>query len=557
MVSPVDILSQAVERHLGAPALVRPCADPRHGDYQANGVLAAAKQRGQNPRTLAEQIAARLSLSDVCEPPTVAGPGFINFRLTPSFIARQLTEMITDPHLGISAPNPPETLVFDYSGPNVAKEMHVGHIRSTILGDALARVARHLGHRVITDNHLGDWGTQFGMLIVGWNRFRDDTALARDPLAELERIYREVNARPELREEAKAELVKLQRGDPINRAIWQRIIELSRHAFDEVYTRLDVQFDHTLGESFYNPMLPAIVQELVERGIARVSEGAVCVFVPGETTPLIIQKSDGGYGYGTTDLATVKYRVEQWQPHRIVYVTDARQQLHFKLVFATVRQWLPHPPRLEHVTFGSILGEDGKPLKTRTGENIKLRELLDEAEDRAFAIAEAKNPGLPCDTLQQIARIIGVGAVKYADLAQNRTTDYIFSWDKMLALDGNTAPYLQYAYVRIRSIFRKAGLSDVPAPNRFDFQTEPELELAKQLLRFGDVLRDVLSDYKPNWLTGYLYDLAGRFTAFYDQCPVIASPEPTRQQRLALCQLTGTVLRQGLHLLGIRVLEQM
>lgn len=557
MASAVEILSREIERVLGAPPLVRPCADPRHGDYQANGILAAAKQRGQNPRALAEEIAAQLALEDVCEPPAVAGPGFLNFRLKPKFVAQQLVSMMTDERYGVSAATPAETMVFDYSGPNVAKQMHVGHIRSTIIGDALARVARFLGHRVITDNHLGDWGTQFGMLIVGWNRFRDEAALERDPLTELERLYREVNARPELRDEAKAELVKLQRGDSTNREIWQQILHLSRHAFDEIYARLDVHFDYTLGESFYNPMLPRVVQELLDRGIARHSEGAVCIFIPGESTPLIIQKSDGGYGYGTTDLATVKYRVEQWHPDRIVYVTDARQQLHFKLVFATVRQWLPNPPRLEHVTFGSILGEDGKPLRTRSGENIKLRELLDEAEERALAIATAKNPDLPDNVRRDIARVIGIGAVKYADLSQNRTTDYVFSWEKMLALDGNTAPYLQYAYVRIRSIFRKAGLSEVTPPSTLEFYDSSELDLGKHLLRFGDVLADALADYKPNWLTGYLYELAGKFTAFYDRCPVLSSPEPTRHQRLALCQLTGNVLRQGLELLGIRVLEQM
>ncbi|MDW8343870.1 MAG: arginine--tRNA ligase [Verrucomicrobiae bacterium] len=557
MVSPVEILSREIERHLNAPALVRPCADPRLGDFQANGVLAVAKQRGQNPRALAEQIVTRLSLADVCEPPEVAGPGFINFRLKPSFVAQQLRSMMSDERLGVAPASPAETIVFDFSGPNVAKQMHVGHIRSTIIGDALARVARYLGHRVITDNHLGDWGTQFGMLIVGWNRFRDDAALQRDPLSELERLYREVNARPELREEARAELVKLQRGDPANRAIWQHILDLSRHAFDEIYEKLGVRFDFTLGESFYNPMLPDVVKELLDCGIARVSDGAVCVFAADQPTPLIIQKSDGGYGYGTTDLATVKYRVENWRPHRIVYVTDARQQLHFKLVFATVRRWLPNPPHLEHVAFGSILGEDGKPLRTRSGENIKLRELLAEAEERALTIATSKNPHLPEDQRREIAQVIGIGAVKYADLCQNRTTDYVFSWDKMLALDGNTAPYLQYAYVRIRSIFRKAGLSVVPVPSQLEFQDASELDLGKHLLRFRDVLYDVLADYKPNWLTAYLYELAGKFTAFYDRCPVLASPEPTRQQRLAMCQLTGNVLRTGLDLLGIRVLEQM
>ena len=472
MPSATDIISAAVERALGAPAMLRPCADPKFGDYQANGVMAVAKQRKENPRALAEKVIAQLDLNGVCEKPTVAGAGFINFKLLPEFIAQQLSEPV-------AKTAKPQTIVLDYSGPNVAKLMHVGHIRSTIIGDSLARVARFLGHRVITDNHIGDWGTQFGMLILGWKQFRNDTALAADPIAELERLYKHVNAQENLREAAKQELVKLQQGDAENLTIWKRIIELSEQQFDATYARLGVRFDHTLGESFYNPFLADVVRELQQRGIARESDGAICVFVEGEETPLIIQKSDGGFGYGTTDLATVKYRVETWHPDLIVYVTDARQQLHFKQVFATVRQWLPNPPALEHITFGSILGEDRKPLKTRSGENVKLAELLNEAEERALTVVTQKNPELPEATRKQIARAVGIGAVKYADLSQNRTTDYIFSWDKMLALDGNTAPYLQYAYVRIQSIFRKAG-TEWEGPQRPDSrgtEAPPTLEL--------------------------------------------------------------------------------
>lgn len=550
-----DILATAVERALGAPALLRPCADSKFGDYQANGVMAVAKQRHENPRALAERVIAALNVADICEPPTVAGAGFINFKLRPDFVARQLAEADADPRLGVPVVSPPQTIVFDYSGPNVAKLMHVGHIRSTIIGAALANVARFLGHRVITDNHIGDWGTQFGMLILGWKRFRNDAALAADPIAELERLYKHVNSRDELRDAAKAELVKLQQGDAENRAIWQRIIELSKQQFDATYARLGVTFDHTLGESFYNPMLPDVVRDLLQRGLARESDGAICVFLPGEDAPLIIQKSDGGYGYATTDLATVKYRVEHWHPDRIVYVTDARQQLHFKQVFATVRQWLPNPPALEHVTFGSILGEDRKPLKTRSGENVKLADLLDEAEERALAVVTQKNPELPEPTRRHIARVVGIGAVKYADLSQNRTTDYVFSWEKMLALDGNTAPYLQYAYVRIQSIFRKAG---TPAAQGDIVLAHPaELDLAKHLLRFPETLHATLADSKPNWLTGYLYELAGKFSVFYDNCPVLQSTDPTKSSRLTLCHHTAATLKQGLHLLGIEVSNQM
>jgi arginyl-tRNA synthetase len=548
MPSVPEILAAAVERHLGAPALIRPCADARFGDYQANGILAAAKQRRENPRALAEQICRQLDLTGICEPPTVAGAGFINFKLLPEFVARQLTGEL------VPKVARPKTIVFDFSSPNVAKPMHVGHIRSTILGDCLARVARALGHRVITDNHIGDWGTQFGMLLVGWKKHRDDAALHRDPIAELERLYKFVHEHGD-RDEAKRELVKLQQGDPENRAIWQQIIDLSKQEFEKTYRRLGVTFDHTLGESFYNPQLPGLVRELRERGVATESEGAICVFVEGTAAPLIIQKADGAFLYGTTDLATLKYRLETWHPDEIIYVTDARQKLHFQQVFAAAKKWLPALPELRHVSFGSILGEDGKPLKTRSGENIKLHELLDEAEERAWAIVTEKNPELPENTRRQIARVVGIGAVKYADLSQNRTTDYVFSWSKMLAMTGNTAPYLQYAYVRVQSIFRKAGAA--PALGRVELGHPAELDLAKHILRFHETLETVLADDKPNWLTGYLYELAGKFSAFYDHCPVLQSLEPVRSSRLALCRRTAEVLKHGLNLLGIDVIEQM
>ncbi len=549
-----EILATEVERVLGAPALIR-AADPKFGDYQADGVMAAAKQRRENPRKLAEQIVPRLKLDAICEPPTVAGAGFINFRLKPEFVARQLAGIANDGRLGVPAAAPPKTLVVDFSSPNVAKPMHVGHLRPTIIGDCLARVLKFLGHRVITDNHIGDWGTQFGMLIVGWKKHRDEAALARDPISELERLYRFVNEHGD-REEAKRELVKLQQGDPENRAIWQKIIDLSRHEFDRVYQRLGVTFDHTLGESFYNPMLKDAVDNLRCLNVAQESDGAMCVFLEGHQTPLIVQKADGGFLYATTDLATIKYRMEEWQPHEIIYLTDARQKLHFEQVFAAWRRWQPDTKvELQHIWFGSILGEDGKPLKTRTGENVKLGALLDEAEERALAVVTQKNPDLPAEARRQIARVVGIGAVKYADLSQNRETDYKFSWDKLLALDGNTAPYMQYAYVRVQSIFRKAGATQAPRP--IELGHSSELALAKHLLRFPEILQAVADDDKPNWLTGYLYDLAGKFSAFYDNCPVIQSAEPVRSSRLQLCRLTADVIKRGLDLLGIDVIEQM
>jgi arginyl-tRNA synthetase len=565
-----EILSEAVERVLGAPAILRP-ADPRFGDYQANGVIAVAKQRGQNPRALAETIIAKLDVADISEPPIVTGAGFISFRLKPAFVAQQLATA------GMPKIAKPRTIVIDFSSPNVAKPMHVGHIRSTIIGDCLARVARFLGHRVITDNHIGDWGTQFGVLIAGMKQYPGRIENASDPIGELEHLYKEIYEwqkdpliKTDLGYDAREEVAKLQKGDPDNLAIWRRIIELSQREFEKTYRRLSVRFDHTLGESFYNPMLPAVVNDLRERGIATVSNSAVCIFFEDHpdlkrAAPLIIQKADGAYLYGTTDLATFRYRMDQWHPDEIVYVTDARQKLHFEQLFAAIRKWCPAVPDLRHVYFGTILGEDGKPLKTREGTPVKLVQLLDEAEERALKIVTEKNPELPEGIRKQIARAVGIGAVKYADLSQNRTTDYVFSWSKMLAMTGNTAPYMQYAYVRVQSIFRKAdvgrvtsrGAASGDAACNILLDHPAELDLAKHILRFAETLQSVLEDDKPNWLTGYLYDLTTKFSTFYENCPVIQSAEPTRSSRLALCQLTADVIKQGLNLLGIDVIEQM
>jgi len=546
-----EILSAAVERALGAPALIRPCADPKFGDYQANGIMAVAKQRKENPRALAEKILAQLDVAGICEPPTVTGAGFISFRLQPAFVAEQL------PHAGTPKVAKPKTIVIDFSSPNVAKPMHVGHIRSTIIGDCLARVARFLGHHVITDNHIGDWGKQFGMLLLGWKKYRNDDALKADPIAELVRLYQFVNGREDLHAEAKAELVKLQQGDAGNLAIWKQFIELSQAEFNRIYDRLGIRFDHLHGESFYNAALPDIVEDLKKRGLATLSDGAWCVFLdePGlPKTPFIVQKSDGAFNYATTDLATLKYRVEHFHADEILYVVGAPQADHFKQLFATARRWGYDKVELRHIAFGSVLGEDGKLLRTRTGDTVRLGDLLDEAEVRALAVVTEKNPGLPEDTRRQIARAVGIGAVKYADLSQNRTTDYVFSWSKMLAMTGNTAPYMQYAYVRVQSIFRKAGDS---ATGTILLDHPAELDLAKHLLRFAETLQAVMDDDKPNWLTGYLYDLTGKFSTFYENCPVLQSAEPTRSSRLALCRLTADVIKQGLNLLGIDVIEQM
>ena len=559
-----DALKQAVaavvpDANLAA-VQVRPCPDPKFGDYQSSAVMALAKERKANPRQLATEIVAKLDVSAWCDKVEIAGPGFLNFRLKAAAIEKTLQSQQQSTQPFVQPSSHPRTVVIDFSSPNVAKPMHVGHIRSTILGDSLARTLRLLGHKVITDNHIGDWGTDFGKKIVGWKRHLDPAALKADPLVEMERVYKLVNSDPTAIEDARQELVKLQRGDPENLAIWREMIALSQSQFDTIYRRLGVRFDHTLGESFYNPQLQKLVDELTKSGLAQESEGARVIFFPDDPqlkeTPAIIHKSDGGFNYTTTDLATLEYRLQNWQPNEIVYVTDGRQQHHFRQLFAAFRRWHADAKvKLAHVWFGSILGEDGKPFKTRAGETVKLADLLDEAEERAFAAVTEKNPDLPEAKRREIARVVGIGAIKYADLLPNRQTDYVFSWDKMLALNGNTAPYLQYAYTRIRSIFRKGEVSETGGAIKL---VEPaELALAKHLLNIGLVLEAVAEEYRPNFLCNYLYELAGYFTAFYEACPILKAEPAIRSSRLALADLTARVLKQGLDVLGIETLEQM
>ncbi len=560
---------------------VRPCPDSKFGDYQTNSLMALAKERKMNPRQLATEVLARLDVTPWCEKVEIAGAGFLNFRLTAASIANALTAPLRGEPLFFDRTATPRTVVIDFSSPNVAKPMHVGHIRSTALGDSLARLFRLLGHRVVTDNHIGDWGTQFGLLTVGWKAHLDAAALERDAMGELERLYKEVNAAseadPNIREAAKQELVKLQSGDAENLEIWKRMIALSQGQFDSIYGRLGVRFDHTLGESFYNPQLKSVVQELRDRGIAQESRGAICVFSDGtaapkedpfliskdgewQPNPALIQKADGAANYATTDLATLAYRWDTWKPDQIVYVTDGRQQLHFRQIFAIWRRWHPElsaKVELAHVWFGSIQGEDGKPFKTRSGETIRLANLLDEAEQRAMDTVTQKNPDLPEDARKEIARVVGLGAVKYADLSPNRQSDYVFSWDKMLSLQGNTAPYLQYAYARIRSIFRKSGDGEMLDPGAIQLTHPDELTLAKHLLNFGITLEAAAAEYRPNYLCGYLHELAGHFARFYESCPVLKAEGTDRLARLVLCEMTGRTLKQGLELLGIAVLEQM
>jgi arginyl-tRNA synthetase len=600
-----------------AAVLVRPCPDPKFGDYQSNALMALAKERKLNPRQLATEVVAKLDVAEWCEKVEIAGAGFLNFRLTRAALAKALQSAAAGtgpPNIEHSTSNSehsrkgsaesarlggssvtavgtaeplfcqrtarPRTIVVDFSSPNVAKPMHVGHIRSTILGDSLARALKLLGHRVVTDNHIGDWGTQFGKLLVGWKSQLDREALQADPIGEMERLYKSVNSASEadaaVLEQARQELVKLQGGDQENLEIWRQMIELSAAQFETIYRRLGVKFDHAYGESFYNPKLKGVVEELREKGIARESEGAMAVFsdgsVPAKQDPLlkqeegewkpnpaIVQKSDGAANYTTTDLATLAFRLETWRPDEIVYVTDGRQQLHFQQLFTIFRRWHPEAGvKLAHVWFGSILGDDGKPFKTRSGETVKLADLLDEAEERAFKTVSEKNPDLPEARRKEIARVVGLGAIKYADLLPNRQSDYVFSWDKMLALHGNTAPYLQYAYARIQSIFAKGEIVDREAGFQNINPVAPEeLSLAKHLLNFGLVLEAVVEEYRPNFLCNYLYELAGHFARFYENCPVLKAEPAERASRLGLCDLTAKVLKQGLDVLGIETLEQM
>ena len=578
-----SLLAKKLSNALAAAGLpdageLTPATDPRFGDYQTNAALVLGKQRGKNPREVAEKIVGYLNVGDVCEPPAIAGPGFINFTLRAGAIAEKTARILGDERLGVVETESSRRIVIDFGSPNVAKPMHVGHIRSIVLGDALARIATFLGHEVIRDNHIGDWGTQFGMVIYGWKNLLDQRALQQNPLAEIVRIYRETNALaasdPQVREACRQELVKLQGGDQENIDIWNECVAFSMQDFEQVYELLDIHYDIQCGESFYNDRLPGVVERLLKSGIAEISEGAVVVFfrdIPElADKPCIIRKRDGGFNYATTDIATVDYRLDDLKAGSVWYVVGAPQTLHFKQIFEIARRQ-SHEADLRHITFGSILGEDRKLMKTRSGENVPLRELLEEACRRARKIIEEKNPDLSEAEKIDVAQKIGIGAVKYADLSQYRMTDYVFSWDKMLSLQGNTAPYLQNAYVRIRSIFRKAGESPVATPlwsvteetghrsvaTSLTLTNPAETNLAKRLCQFAEIVPQVLNDFRPNILANSLFEVANGFHTFYEACPVLKSEEPVRGSRLALCDLTAKVLYRGLDLLGIKVPEKM
>jgi arginyl-tRNA synthetase len=552
---------------IDADPLLSVSQNEKFGDYQSNAAMGLAKRLSErtgqkaSPRQVSEQIKAKLNAGEMVSEITIAGPGFINVRLNPVWLGKQVQTVEHDQRLGVSlAPSPQKTVV-DYSGPNIAKQMHVGHLRSTIIGDCISRVLEFQGDEVIRQNHIGDWGTQFGMLIQ--RKLELDAGIG--DIDDLEEEYRDAKRRfdsdPAFSEASRQRVVELQTGSEPVRNVWQTIVDETRRHYQPIYEQLNVKLrqEHERGESFYNPFLADVVRELKEKGIAVISEGAAVVFVPGYENPLIIQKSDGGYLYGTTDLAAIRFRVGELGATRIIYTHDSRQSQHFAQVFWTARQagWAPeNQVSLEYAPFGTMLGEDGKPFKTRSGDTVKLKDLLEEARLRAMNVVNEKSPELPEAQRIAIAGAVGIGAVKYADLSKDRTSDYVFSWDKMLAMDGNTAPYLQYAYARIRSIFRKAGnlsLDDA----QVKLETPHELALAKHVLRFGEVIQLVARELKPHHLCNYLYELATKFSGFYENCPVLQSEEPTRSSRLILSDATAKTLACGLDLLGIEHPEQM
>ncbi|MGK0599400.1 arginine--tRNA ligase [Yokenella regensburgei] len=572
------LLAEKVSQALiaaGAPAdcepQVRQSAKVQFGDYQANGVMAVAKKLGMAPRQLAEQVITHLNLDGIASRVEIAGPGFINIFLDPSFLAEHVNAALASERLGVTRPEP-QTIVIDYSAPNVAKEMHVGHLRSTIIGDASVRTQEFLGHKVIRANHVGDWGTQFGMLIAYLEKQQQENAGDME-LADLEGFYREAKKHYDedeaFAERARSYVVKLQGGDEYFRQMWRKLVDITMSQNQLTYDRLNVTLtrDDVMGESLYNPMLPGIVADLKAKGLAVESEGATVVFLDefknkeGEAMGVIIQKKDGGYLYTTTDIACAKYRYETLHADRVLYYIDSRQHQHLMQAWTIVRKagYVPDSVPLEHHMFGMMLGKDGKPFKTRAGGTVKLADLLDEALERARRLVAEKNPDMPADELEKLANAVGIGAVKYADLSKNRTTDYVFDWDNMLAFEGNTAPYMQYAYTRVLSVFRKAGIEERALTNAsVVIKEDREAQLAARLLQFEETLNVVAREGTPHVMCAYLYDLAGLFSGFYEHCPILsADSEEIRNSRLKLALLTAKTLKLGLDTLGIETVERM
>ena len=571
----------------GPSSLVKPTQDPKHGDYQINSAMSLGKQLGKKPRDVAQEIVTRFDCGDMFHPPEIAGPGFINLRLQETWLANQLQKMAADENLGVSPTSTPKTYVIDFSSVNVAKPLHVGHLRSTIIGDSLTRLLRFLGHKVVTDNHLGDWGTQFGMILHGYKNFLDKDAFEKQPVEELARIYKKVKdtikeestikegdeetAVSPTAEAARSETAKLHHGDEENTKLWKSFLPLSMAEVNEIYRRLDVYFDHFLGESFYNPMLPGVVQDLLDKKIAEESEGAIAIFFGENEPPALVRKSDGAFTYATTDLATIKYRIENFAPDEILYVVGSPQELHFNQVFESARRWGFDRVKYLHIKFGSILGANRKKFSTSEGTGDKLELLLDEAvshsaEKYQELLKERMKrgedvPKFSEEELRTLYDIIGIGAVKYADLSQNRVSDYKYDLSKMTATDGNTSTYMQYAYVRNRGIFRKENIDPQPYrsnPPKVELATPEEKALGVALIRFEEALTAAAADYQPSGITSYLWDVAKSYSKFFQECPVLKADTPElKESRLLLCDLTGRVIQKGLELLGIRTVERM
>jgi len=554
-----------------APALVRQSAKAQFGDYQANGIMGVAKKLKMNPRQLAEQVLEKLELDDLADKVEIAGPGFINIFLKNTWLSEALIRLRHSDRLDVPMADIKETVVMDYSAPNLAKEMHVGHLRSTVIGDAVVRTLEFLGHKVIRQNHVGDWGTQFGMLLAYMERLRAENQQVSMALSDLETFYRAAklcfDEDPEFANRARELVVALQSGNKECLALWNEFINISLNHCEETYTMLGVSLTRkdVMPESAYNDDLPQVVDDLKAQGLLTESNGAQCVFLEefankdGEITPIIVQKSGGGFLYATTDLAAVRYRYNTLKADRCLYFVDARQSLHFQQIFTLSRKagFAPQDARLEHMPFGTVMGSDGKPFKTRSGGVAKLSALLEEAQERAFKLVASKNPDMPEDEQRNIGRVVGIASVKYADLSKSRTSDYQFNWDSMLSFEGNTAPYLLYAYSRVASIVRRSEMKIDDLQGDIVIQEAQERALAMQLVQFEEAIQQVVNDGMPHFLSAYLYDLAGTFMTFYEACPILNAQDDVKISRLQLALATASTLQQGLNLLGIETLERM
>ena len=554
-----------------APALVRQSAKSLFGDYQANGIMGAAKALKMNPRDFAHATLDKLDLSDLADKVEIAGPGFINIFLKNVFLSKELVKLRTSERLDVNPVEAPETVVVDYSAPNLAKEMHVGHLRSTVIGDAVVRTLEFLGHHVVRQNHVGDWGTQFGMLLAYMERLRAENTKISMALADLETFYRAAKTCFDEDESfaarARELVVALQSGDEECLVLWDEFINISMTHCEETYKMLGVSLErqHVMPESAYNDDLQNVINELKDQGLLQESNGAQCVFMEefankeGEITPIIVQKTGGGFLYATTDLAAVRFRQHTLNANRVLYFVDARQSLHFQQIFTLSHKagFVKPETQLEHMPFGTVMGSDGRPFKTRSGGVAKLSDLLEEAQERAYQLVADKNPDMGEEELRNIGRVVGIASVKYADLSKNRTSDYVFNWDTMLSFEGNTAPYLLYAYSRVASIVKRSEIDVASLTGDIAIEAPQERALAMKLCQFEEAIQQVANDGMPHFLCAYLYDLAGTFMSFYEACPILNAEDDVKNSRLQLALNTASTLKQGLSLLGIETLERM